>query len=379
MQEEKIKKKYKVFVVSNGTPNDLPLGCFQYDQAKALKMMGNDVAVLVIDLRSIRRKRKMGFYDYVYDDMPIIVGSIPIGRVPQSILDFFGKIVFRIIYNIGKNKYFKPDVIHSHFRAITYAVNNSGINYKKEKIKFVATEHSSEYLIKVNKQVLRSELNAYTKVDKLISVSNFLKKAIKDRINIDSVVIPNIIDTNEFDVNRINHDVFTFVSVGNLVENKRMMELCTLFYSTFKNNKNVQLFIIGDGVEKNKILNFININNCDNIKLLGKLSRKEIANYFKISDVFILLSKYETFGVAYVEAMTVGLPVIATGNVGVKDFINNKNGIIINDIEKETTKVLKDFMENKYNFNSKNIKESVKDKFSQFTISKLIIKEYNSL
>ena len=48
----------KIFIVSRGVPSDnnLTLGIFEFDQAKALAAAGHDVVLLSVDLRSIRRK-----------------------------------------------------------------------------------------------------------------------------------------------------------------------------------------------------------------------------------------------------------------------------------------------------------------------------------
>jgi glycosyltransferase involved in cell wall biosynthesis len=68
-----------------------------------------------------------------------------------------------------------------------------------------------------------------------------------------------------------------------------------------------------------------------NVFLMGVGHRTEIANKMRESDCFALFSKLETFGVSFIEALSLGLPVISTKSGGPEDFISNENGIIVND------------------------------------------------
>ena len=70
-----------------------------------------------------------------------------------------------------------------------------------------------------------------------------------------------------------------------------------------------------------------------NVILTGKKTRVEIAEYLSRSKAFILLSERETFGVAFIEAMAAGLPVISTKSGGPECFITNNIGVLVEEDE----------------------------------------------
>ncbi len=56
--------------------------------------------------------------------------------------------------------------------------------------------------------------------------------------------------------------------------------------------------------------------------------------YYRAADVFMMLSRFDTFGMAVLEAMAAGLPVIVSGNVGARDVVaEGVNGFVAADPE----------------------------------------------
>lgn len=97
----------------------------------------------------------------------------------------------------------------------------------------------------------------------------------------------------------------------------------------------------------------------------GKVEHRELQKLYKNYDYFISFSHVETFGLAVLEALSHGLPVIAKNQCGAKDLITEKNGIILNTPD--------DFLlfQNKYsNYNSQEISSSVAKKFNKENILK---------
>jgi glycosyltransferase involved in cell wall biosynthesis len=74
-------------------------------------------------------------------------------------------------------------------------------------------------------------------------------------------------------------------------------------------------------------------------RFFGDIKREDIAEFYSKLDIFILPSRYETFGVVLIEAMAAGIPVIATKCGGPEEIVNEMNGILI---EKENAHELKE-------------------------------------
>ena len=95
------------------------------------------------------------------------------------------------------------------------------------------------------------------------------------------------------------------------------------------------------------------------------------------SDVFVLASRGETFGVVYIEAMSAGLPVIATTCGGPEDFVDESNGILVpvNDVEALTDALIKIY-KTANNYDRSNISRLTQQKFSPKTIASQLTDVY---
>lgn len=370
-----------ILFISRGYPSKkYPMnGIFEYDQAKALSNYGHNIIFFFVDLRSIRRFRKFGFEKFKKDGILHYGLNIPLGRFPRSVLSFFGYYGLKLLYNKIEKELGKLDLMHAHFTGSAYlAAKLKELN----KLPLVVTEHSSKIMSdNTDENIYKVADFSYEQADEIISVSPAFKEIIKNKFNQESIYIPNIVDTNIFKYNskkKKQYDEFNFISVGNLIKHKRMHHTIKAFNKAFKNNLKVKLTIIGGGSEKKNLESLIKeLNLEDRIKLTGRIERKEIAEYFKKSDVFVLASKGETFGVVFIEAMASGLPVIATRCGGPEHFIKKEQGLIIekNNIDK-LAGAMKDIYRNIDSYDNEKISKMTVEQFSPESVAKQITEVY---
>ena len=363
----------RVFVVSRGMPTEkYPLnGIFEFDQAKALVQSGVDVTMLVIDYRSKSYRRKYGSFLYDKEGVHVAELSLPLG-IYRRVLPLLQMFLVRI-YKKAVKKFGKPDIIHAHFYSIAAIAS---VLKKWFKIPFFVTEHSSKMnknILNISKLDVKLAKKAYQNADKIIAVSSTFAKNLKNNFGIDATIIPNIVDVSNFQyVERKKKDFFTFVSVGNLIPRKGFDLLIESFIEAFKNDNDVFLKIVGEGPERNNLQNIVNQGNmADRISLLGYVNRENINDVYLEADAFLLVSRNETFGVVYIEAMASGMPVIATDCGGPSDFVNEKNGYLIPVNDKNALiDALKKMRRTAKDFNSLVISEICVKQFSPDNIGK---------
>lgn len=335
----------KICVIARNI-NDDYRGSFEFDQAKALKKAGHDVYVISLDFRSLRRKRKFGIYMSVHDNIRILRCSIPIGPVAEKISDKVACFIFKKVYSALKQKAGGFDIIHSHFLSVSYICTYTLRDLLDDATPLVVTEHSSlvnKHISKIPESLVRKAKYVYNKADCVISVSQSLSQNIMRNFGIKSEVVYNVFDSEIFKYDEKNEkktSPFIFVSTGNLTANKRMDMLIESFHKAFAGSDD-KLYIFGDGPEKVHLKNLvIKLKMNRQVFLMGKKSRREIADFYGKANAFVLLSASETFGVAYIEAMAVGMPVIACRSGGPEDFIKKDVGLISGEDSSDSARCL---------------------------------------
>ncbi len=180
----------------------------------------------------------------------------------------------------------------------------------------------------------------YSKADSIIAVSKHVGDDLVKNSKINKKLIHII--NNPIDIDRINYlsnedvaeeffneDAPIILSVGRLSKEKGFEYLLKAF-SLLKERSNARLVILGEGKEEANLKKLSKELGIDKqVLFLG--FKDNPYKYMKRSTIFVFPSLYESFGIAMVEAMSCGVPVIATKSyVGIEDIIEHeKTGLLL--------------------------------------------------
>ncbi|MEE1393888.1 MAG: glycosyltransferase [Negativibacillus sp.] len=382
------------FILSRGIPTEqYPTnGVFEFDQACALQEAGCQVVFLALDLRSARRVRRWGFQSFTRNGVAVRVLSVPLGNLPKKIFYPIGSWALQKLYARAVKEFGKPDVLHAHFTDYGYLAAKLK---ETEQVPLVLTEHSSL----VNQDKLPSDIEqaaklAFARADKLIAVSPALAEKMREHSHRSVLWIPDMVDTELFsytdeheqmrslwEETELEGGEFSFLSCGNLRKVKRMDVLIQAFARAFRDCPKVHLTICGQGEEEGNLRKLIYDLKMENrIELAGIRPREEIAQRLQQADCFVLASVSETFGVSYLEALSCGVPVIATRCGGPECFVNDHNGLMVepDDVEGLASAMLTMYC-NGGSYNRAAIAQEVRNHYSSQAVAARLMEQYEQL
>ena len=144
----------------------------------------------------------------------------------------------------------------------------------------------------------------------------------------------------------LKEDAFVVTFVGRMIKIKQVDVLIRAWAKVCKQIPDAVLLLIGEGEEKDALQNLVQrIGVDENVWFIGKVLAVKVAGYLQFSDISVLPSRSEGMSNAMLEAMSVGLPVVATSVGSAPEIIKHReNGLLINcegDIESELAEALK--------------------------------------
>lgn len=328
----------KILIVANGYPTrrEPQWGCFERDQALALKACGHKVIVMSVDGRFRSYWRRIGvshIQDKGLDIYNIYWFPLALlGSVNKKWAFEIRRIMALRLYQIIEHEQGRPDILYTHFLYNTASVVSVK---KKYEVPLVGMEHWSVLnQEKLPNHVLYKGEIAYGIADRIISVSESLRQRILYHFKTESVVIHNMIGTEfvnaSFNYKKKRDKRLSYVTVGSLIYRKGFDTLIRAYSKANLKEEGVSVIIVGEGEERKALQQLIvDANLQDNIHLVGRKTKSEIISILDKSDVFILPSRDENFSVAVLEGLSAGLPVIATICGGIKECIDDKNGLLV--------------------------------------------------
>ncbi len=240
------------------------------------------------------------------------------------------------------------DLIHVHY-AIPHAyaafMAKEMLKTKNINLPIVTTLHGTDITLVGKHPFYRRAVKfSIQNSDIVTSVSRSLKQDTIDFFKIDKEieVIPNFIDVNRFKLKNENckqNDKIIISHVSNFRPVKNIRTLLNILLKI--NNDNLFFNMIGEGPELDLAQDFVKQNDINNIKFHGNTD--EIEEILCSTDIFLLPSKKESFGLSALEAMASKCALVTSNRGGLPELnIENETGFLVdvNDEDKYVEKIM---------------------------------------
>lgn len=323
--KNKIEKKKTVIVVGPG-PNNIG-GMPEYIKGLVNSKVNTYYNFKLFDTLKAKKRKNVGksiiSIRELLNSLNVFNNYISLLKVsPNSIIHihtssywgFFEKLV---LAEIGK---FKGNKIIFHIHGGNFVNFFNRLKFKKKYLKLME---------RYNAVVVLTE-----EMKKVISTNNV-------------IVISNAVKIPDVKLESINNNPFTFVSISVLEKRKRVMNMLKAASVLKNKGRDFRLIIAGDGPQREEIKEFIKMKEIgDVVSYVGVVKDEAKDLLLKKSDVFILASASDSFGIVIIEAMSYGKGIITTP-VGISPKIvkDKENGLVVNiDSEEDLINAMDSFI-----------------------------------
>ncbi|MBN2732455.1 MAG: N-acetyl-alpha-D-glucosaminyl L-malate synthase BshA, partial [Balneolaceae bacterium] len=291
-------------------------GVIATELAKGLARKNHDVHIL-----SYAKPARLDTFQTNISYHEVNLNSYPLFEYPPYDLALANQMASLIEYE-------GIDVLHVHY-AIPHATSaylaKQILGEKAAHVPIITTLHGTDITLVGSDPSYKSVVDfSINQSDGVTAVSNYLRDETYRRFDIkkDIEVIPNFIDLDRFQ--RSNKEHFRkaispenekiIVHVSNFREVKRVPDVVSVFDYVLKQDIKAKLLLVGDGPDRNRAEQRCrDLGICDRVRFLGK--QEQVEEVLSIADLFLIPSGSETFGLAALEAMGCGVPVISS-NIG---------------------------------------------------------------
>ena len=206
-------------------------------------------------------------------------------------------------------------------------------------IPIITTLHGTDITLLGKDKSFKSVIEfAINNSDAVTAVSKSLKKETLDSFKLkkEIQVVPNFIDSKlyKFENDKVLRRSFAkdsekiIIHISNFRKVKRVQDVLKVFVKIRKEIPS-KLLLIGDGPERLEMEQLCrNLDLCDNVRFIGKL--KAVERVLSVSDLFLLPSETESFGLVALEAMASKVPVVSSNSGGLPEVnIEGKTGFLL--------------------------------------------------
>jgi N-acetyl-alpha-D-glucosaminyl L-malate synthase BshA len=228
----------------------------------------------------------------------------------------------------------KLDLLHVHY-AIPHSI--SAILARESlkpnrRLPVITTLHGTDItLVGADRSYLPITRYGIVQSDGVTAISHYLKEATRETFHFDDIeVIPNFICQHDYQRHQVENlkrslapnNEPLMVHVSNFRPVKRPVDCVEILARVLKKGINTRLVMVGDGSERTNAEHRARcLGISDKCSFVGK--QPKIVDYLSASDVLLLPSEQESFGLAALEAMACEVPVVASRVGGLPEVVTN--------------------------------------------------------
>ncbi len=222
-------------------------------------------------------------------------------------------------------------------------------------------------------------------IDHIIPVSKSLKIQIKKwgAVTTPQTIIPNVVDIEVFNDNsnyqKNKNSKKRFIHISTMNFQKNGEGMLRTFESVLR-EYDIELWLLGTLPKHiEKIINDSSLLKSA-VVYKGELSYGEVAKAIQQCDCLVMFSRCESFSCVIAETLCCGLPIIATDIVGIADYINTSNGILVpSENERELKKAIISMINNLEKYEKPKISETAIKAFNYESVSFQITEVYKNI